>query len=106
MTVISVNPIQTVKSGIYPPNKPFQKTQSLSFGRHKDSYENSGKNIAKRVITEGAVGGIIGLGLGLLYKHRGIDLLKSAGINALFFIGISELFNLIEKPVSKVVDSF
>ena len=82
------------------------KEQKLAFGKAADSYERSGRDVTKRILTEGAVGVIFGLGMGLLSKQRGSALLKSAGSNALFLIGFSELWNIVAKPVSKIVDNF
>lgn len=87
-------------------NNPKPKEQKLSFGKAADSYESSSRYVTKRILTEGAVGVIFGLGMGLLSKQRGSDLLKSAGSNALFLIGFSELWNIVAKPVSKIVDNF
>jgi len=105
MTVNSINPVHALKvSGFASQNKHLQAQKPAFGAAQQDSYRTSGKDIAKRLITEGTVGGIVGLGLGLLHRDKGTNLLKAAGINALFLIAFSELFNIVSNPISKVVD--
>ena len=113
MSVILTNPVQSLKSTAFDyGNKTDEKQQKPAFGknevllRNEDHYVSSNRYVTKRVITEGAVGAIVGIGLGLLRKDKGAELLKSAVSNGVFLIAFSELFTLLAKPVSKMVDKF
>lgn len=110
MTINSINSVNSAQSlrqaDFDSQDKPIPRAQKPAFGMIQDSYEGSGSYAVKRVLTNGAVGAIIGAGFELLRGGKGLNLLKSAGGNAIFLIVFSELFDLVARPISKTVDKF